>query len=249
MSTNQSRRNFVKQTTAGIAAFSLPALLSAQKITESGKKKIVCLGGHPDDPESGCGGTLAALRKLGHDITIIYLTTGEAGIPGTSHERSAEIRKKEAIDACKVLDAKYIFAGQIDGDTIVNNEWLQKIQQLIAIEKPDILFTHWPLDSHKDHQVASLLGIQCWLRSGKKFALYFFEVCIGEQTFVFHPTDYVDITATQDQKKQAVYCHVSQDPPGIYQCGHAAMEDFRGREMGVKAAEAFIKMNGNLLIS
>jgi hypothetical protein len=29
-----------KQTTAGIAAFSLPALLSAQKITESGKKKL-----------------------------------------------------------------------------------------------------------------------------------------------------------------------------------------------------------------
>jgi LmbE family N-acetylglucosaminyl deacetylase len=54
-------------------------------------------GGHPDDPESGCGGTLAALRKLGHDITIIYLTTGEAGIPGTSHERSAEIRRKKQL--------------------------------------------------------------------------------------------------------------------------------------------------------
>jgi LmbE family N-acetylglucosaminyl deacetylase len=243
---DQSRRLFVKQTAASIAAFSLPAMLSAQTVTDTNKRKIVCLGGHPDDPESGCGGTLAALRKAGHDVTIIYLTTGEAGIPGTTHDKAAAIRKQEAINACIILDTKYIFAGQIDGDTIMNNEWIQKVQKLIVDEKPDILFTHWPLDAHKDHQVASLLGIQSWVRSGKKFALYFFEVCIGEQTFVFHPTDYVDISATQEQKNQAVYCHISQDPPGIYQCGHASMEDFRGREMGVKAAEAFIRMNGRL---
>jgi LmbE family N-acetylglucosaminyl deacetylase len=85
------------------------------------------------------------------------------------------------------LDAKYIFAGQIDGDTIVNNEWLQKIQQLIAIEKPDILFTHWPLDSHKDHQVASLLGIQSWQRSGKKFALYFLKYVLENKLLYFIP--------------------------------------------------------------
>ncbi len=238
----------MKQTAATIGAIGLPALLFAQGDSTTSQKKVVCLGAHPDDPESGCGGTLAALRKAGHDVTIIYLTTGEAGIPGTPHDKAAAIRKSEAIQACKILDAKYIFAGQIDGDTVMNNEWLQKVKQIIADEKPDILFTHWPLDSHKDHQVASLIAIQSWLRLGKKFALYFFEVCIGEQTFIFHPTDYVDITATQEQKKQAVYCHLSQDPPGIYQCGHAAMEDFRGREMGVKAAEAFIRMNGQLQV-
>ena len=246
MSTGHSRRSFMKQSAASMAAISIPALLTAQKSHAGNKKKIVCLGGHPDDPESGCGGTLAACRNAGHDVTIIYLTTGEAGIVGTAHEQAAAIRKQEAINACAILDAKYIFAGQIDGNTIMNNEWLQKIQKIIADEKPDILFTHWPLDSHKDHQVASLLGIQTWVRSGKNFALYFFEVCTGEQTFVFHPTDYVDITNTQEQKRKAVYCHISQDPPGIYQCGHASMEDFRGREMGVKVAEAFIKMNGQL---
>jgi LmbE family N-acetylglucosaminyl deacetylase len=61
---------------------------------------------------------------------------------------------------------------------------------------------------------------------------------------IFKPTDYVDISETKDQKKKAVYCHVSQDPPGIYQCGHAVMEDFRGRELGVVAAEAFVRMTG-----
>ncbi|MEP6844603.1 MAG: PIG-L deacetylase family protein [Panacibacter sp.] len=242
--TSNSRRGFVKNAAAGLGLLTLPSLLTAQVNNKADKKKIVCVGGHPDDPESGCGGTLAKLVKAGHEVSIIYLTTGEAGIEGKSHNEAAAIRKQEAVNACKILNVKPVFAGQIDGDTIVNNEWFQKLQQLIGNEAPDIVFTHWPIDSHKDHQAASLLTIQTWMRSNQKFPLYFFEVCAGEQTMTFHPTDYVDISDTQDQKRKAVYCHTSQDPPGIYACGHADMETFRGRELGVKAGEAFVRMNG-----
>jgi len=239
-----SRRNFVKNTAAGLGLLTLPGILSADPKKPSEKKKIVCVGGHPDDPESGCGGTLAKLANAGHEVTIIYLTTGEAGIPGTSHDDAARIRKQEAINACKILNAKPVFAGQIDGDTYVSNDTLKHVQELIAAEKPDLVFTHWPIDSHKDHQCASLLTIQTWIRSKNKFPLYFFEVCAGEQTMGFKPTDFIDITDTQEQKRKAVYCHTSQDPPGIYSCGHASMEDFRGRELGVKADEGFIRMTG-----
>ena len=245
MSANpNTRRQFVKNTAAGIGLLTLPALLSAKAQTPAQKKKIVCVGGHPDDPESGCGGTLAKLISLGHEVTIIYLTTGEAGIEGKSHDEAAAIRKQEAINACKVLNAKPVFAGQIDGAAIVSNETLQRLQSLVAAEKPDVVFTHWPIDSHKDHQCASLLTMQTWVRSANKFTLYFFEVCAGEQTMGFHPTDFVDITDTQELKRKSVYCHLSQDPPGIYGCGHASMEDFRGRELGVKAAEGFVRMTG-----
>jgi LmbE family N-acetylglucosaminyl deacetylase len=251
MKNASSRRRFVQQAATGISLLSLPTLFCA-KTNPSKQLKIVCVGGHPDDPESGCGGTLARFTAAGHLVTIIYLTRGEAGIPGKSHGDAAEIRTRESQEACKILGTKAVFAGQIDGDTILNNDWVKKIQAMIAEEKPDIVFTHWPVDSHKDHQIASLLTIQSWIRISDKFALYFFEVCTGEQTMVFRPTDYVDITDTQEQKRKAVYCHVSQDPPGIYQCGHSAMEEFRGRELGVKAAEGFIRMtgqkNGDLII-
>jgi LmbE family N-acetylglucosaminyl deacetylase len=243
MKNESSRRRFVKNAAAGVGLLSLPALLSA-KAEKAKVYKVVCVGGHPDDPESGCGGTLARFVSAGHAVTIIYLTRGEAGIPGKSHGDAANIRTQEALDACKILHTKPVFAGQIDGDTILTNEWVQKLLALLEDEKPDIVFTHWPVDSHKDHQVASLLTIQSWIRTKNKFDLYFFEVCAGEQTMVFRPTDYVDISDTQDQKKKAVYCHTSQDPPGIYQCGHSVMEDFRGRELGVKAAEGFIRMTG-----
>jgi LmbE family N-acetylglucosaminyl deacetylase len=243
MKNASSRRSFVKNTVAGLSLLSMTSLFATQ--TKSAKKvKIVCVGGHPDDPESGCGGTLAKFTGAGHEVTIIYLTRGEAGIPRRSHAEAADIRTKESLEACKILQTKPVFAGQIDGSTIMDNDWLHILQGLLDAEKPDIVFTHWPVDSHKDHQIASLLTIQSWIRSSDKFDLYFFEVCTGEQTMIFKPTDYVDISDTQEQKRKAVYCHVSQDPPGIYQCGHAAMEEFRGRELGVKAAEGFVRMTG-----
>jgi LmbE family N-acetylglucosaminyl deacetylase len=237
-----SRRQFVKETMTGIGFLTMPSLGFAEKLSRP--LNIVCVGAHPDDPESGCGGTLAKFVAVGHAVTIIYLTRGEAGITGKSNEEAPAIRSKEATAACALLMAKPVFAGQIDGDTIVNNEWVKKIQDLIGLEKPDIAFTHWPIDSHKDHQCASLLTIQTWMRSAKKFELYFFEVCTGEQTVTFKPTDYVDIADTQEQKRKAVFCHLSQDPPGIYNCGHTAMEQFRGLEIGAVAAEAFVRVTG-----
>ena len=240
-----SRRNFVKNTIGATAAFSLSALAKSANVDNTKKMKVVCLGGHPDDPESGCGGTLSKLASEGHDVTIIYLTAGEAGIPGKSHSEAAIIRTKEAIEACKIINARPVFAGQVDGDSVVNNEWVNKIQAMILSEKPNLVFTHWPLDSHKDHQTASFLTIQSWVRSGKIFELYFFEVCTGSQSMGFKPTDYVDISSVKEQKRKAVYCHASQNPPGIYtspDCNHGMMETFRGIEMNTTAAEAFVKM-------
>jgi LmbE family N-acetylglucosaminyl deacetylase len=239
-----SRRKYLQTSLGSLGLLTLPANLQASG-TPAKKMKIVCVGGHPDDPESGCGGMLAKLSALNNDVTIIYLTKGEAGITGKSHGEAAAIRSTEALAACKILNVKAVFAGQIDGDTVVNNQSVDEVKKLIAAEKPDIVLTHWPIDSHKDHQAASLLTIQTWMRSKEKFELYFFEVCLGQQTMVFHPTDYVDISNVQEQKRKAVFCHTSQDPDSIYSCGHASMEDFRGREIGVKAAEAFVHMTGS----
>jgi N-acetylglucosamine malate deacetylase 1 len=203
---------------------------------------IVCVGAHPDDPESGCGGTLARYAAAGHRVTVIYLTRGEAGIPGNSHEEAARIRTAEAEAACKLLGAKPVFAGQIDGATEINPERSQSLLKLVAAEEPNVVFTHWPLDTHPDHQAASLLTLRVYLASSRRFPLYFFEVNSGSQTMGFLPTAYVDITATRERKKAALLSHRSQDGEAIYRKHHEVMETFRGRELGVAAAEAFVSL-------
>jgi hypothetical protein len=94
---SSSRRQFVKEAMTGIGFVTMPSLGFSEKLSRP--LNIVCVGAHPDDPESGCGATLAKFVAAGHAVTIIYLTRGEAGIAGKSKEDAAAIRSKEAIEA------------------------------------------------------------------------------------------------------------------------------------------------------
>jgi len=215
------------------------ATLVEEAPTSSRKWNVVCVGGHPDDPESGCGGTLARYSALGHAVTIIYLTRGEAGISGKTHDEAARIRTEEALKACRILNAKPVFAGQIDGSSEITNSRYEAFDTLLKGQQPDVVFTHWPVDTHRDHCAASLLTFQSWYRGGRKYALVYFEVMSGEQTQEFFPNLYVDVTETWEKKKEACFVHASQDPSEFY-AYHQQMEQFRGLEHRCKRAEAFV---------
>jgi LmbE family N-acetylglucosaminyl deacetylase len=219
----------------------LPAIAAAQ--TGSARRlSVVCVGGHPDDPESGCGGTLARYSAAGHTVTIVYLTRGEAGVPGKSHDEAAAIHTAECEASCKILGARPLFAGQIDGATVVDRNSAEALGRVITGVRPDVVLTQWPIDTHMDHQAASILTFRAWLAGGRRFELFYYEVDLGAQTMAFHPTDYVDITAVREKKKAALFAHKSQDGEGVYRQHHEVMENFRGRESGTTAAEAFVRL-------
>jgi len=240
------RRNFIQKASLGLSGMAIsPFLISKDKVNtnyhkEAKKLNVVCIGAHPGDPEFGCGGTMAKYANAGHSVTFLYLTRGEAGDPSKSYAESAAIRTKEAEKACNILHAKAVFVGQIDGNTILSKEKNDEIAKLISLENPDLVFTQWPMDSHPDHQVTGMLGLTAWIRSSRLFQLYFYEVNTGSETMAFTPTDYVDISSVREQKKTAMYSHLSQDPDGTYKSYFKPLEEFRGLECGVKAAEAFI---------
>jgi len=217
-------------------------MLAYGQTRQTASLKIVCTGGHPDDPESGCGGTLARYAALGHAVAIVYLTRGEAGVPGKSHDEAAAIRSAECETSCKILGAKPVFVGQIDGATVVDAKAVESFGRLLSAERPDVVLTQWPIDTHLDHQAASTLTFRSWLAGGRRFELFYYEVNLGSQTMGFHPTDYVDITAVREKKKAALFAHKSQNGEEIYRRHHEAMESFRGREAGTAAAEAFVHL-------
>src|SRR5947208_3502257 len=242
-----TRRSFVKRS----FALAAPTVLAANAIpltaaeAESGavrKLKVVCVGGHPDDPESGCAGTLMRYTELGHSVTILYLTRGERGISGKSLDEAARIRSAECEAACKIMGAKPVFFGQIDGATELNKTHVDAMTKLLTAENPDVLFTHWPIDTHLDHQVASFLTIRAWMAL-RRPQLYFFEVNSGSQTEGFLPNTYVDISSLREKKKAALFAHVSQDGEGIWRQHHEVIANWRGREAGVSAAEAFVHLS------
>lgn len=228
---------------AGIAMAGLSAPFPglAGDARSARRLKVVVTGAHPDDPESGCGGTIARYTEAGHDVTILYLTRGESGIPGTAMNEAARIRTAESLKACEILRAKAVFAGQIDGHTELNETRYAEFRRLLDAENPDVVFTHWPIDTHRDHRATSLLTFDTWLQDGRKYALYYYEVDQGSQTQIYHPTDYVDISTTVECKKAACWAHASQHPETDFWIMHDAMNRFRGMEGNLKFAEAFIR--------
>ena len=239
-----NRRDMLKM--AGSAAAisvlgGIPLNLSAKdKVSRRNRKKIMVIGAHPDDPETAAGGTMCLLSDAGHEVVSVYLTKGEAGIKGKSHAEAAVIREGEALAACKVTGARPLFLGQIDGSTEVNRNRYQEMREMLESEKPDVVITHWPIDGHRDHAACGILVLDSWKRLGRPFELYYFEVMTGTQTQMFHPTDFVDITTTQERKHKSCYCHESQKLQSVMNDWHIPMERFRGIECRCKAAEAFV---------
>jgi LmbE family N-acetylglucosaminyl deacetylase len=243
-----TRRDVLAAVAAGSAVVGLPLVTAeAERAQEppkpAGEKlKVVVVGGHPDDPEATTGGTIARYTDLGHEVICIYLTRGEAGFPDKSAEEAAEIRSAEAATACSILNARPpVFVGQIDGRTELNATRYDEFFELLNKENPDVVFTHWPVDGHRDHRVASLLVYDAWRRGGKKFALYYFEILAGADTQLFRPTHYVDITTTEERKRQACYAH--SHAVRFYPKFHELMTRFRGLECGCAFAEAFVHHN------
>jgi len=174
------------------------------------KMKIVVVGAHPDDPETMCGGVMALYSNSGHEVVSAYLTRGEAGIEGKSYEEAAKIRTAEALTACDILKVRPEFLGQIDGNCEITRERYAQIINFIKKEDPDIIITHWPIDTHRDHRICSILVYDAWLMLEQKSALYYGEVMSGIQSQNFTPTEYIDITGIIMQKHKACFSHVSQ---------------------------------------
>jgi N-acetylglucosamine malate deacetylase 1 len=208
--------------------------------------RIVVVGGHPGDPEYGCGGTIARYTDLGHQVTLLYLNrgedlhNGETDCPEIDPEHGSAVRVAEAAAACAVLNAHAVFADQCNGHAIVDLPHYDDFSRILQALEPDVVFNQWPIDNHPDHRAMSSLAYEAWVRMGRTPALYYYEVSDGEDTLMFSPSDYVDITATEPRKREACYAHASQTPDRYYAL-QSQVARVRGLEAGYAQAEAFVR--------
>ena len=145
-----SRRNMLGHACSlgslAVAQADPPSPISQRKL------KVIVTGGHPGDPEYGCGGTIARYTDLGHEVILLYLNDG---VPtGKPHDG---VRIAEARKACEILKARPLFGEQIDGDAVVDRLHYQAFHKVLEPERPNVVFTHWPIDNHADHRAMSML--------------------------------------------------------------------------------------------
>lgn len=243
----RSRRLFL----AGLAGGALSVHGAVRADTPRGSAlNIVVTGGHPGDPEYGCGGTVARHTKQGHRVTLLYLNRGDDPHDGPAACAAAIAadrvtpRVQEAMAACRILGATPVFAPQCNSASVVDNAHYEAFTELLATLRPDVIFTQWPIDNHPDHRATFTLTLEAWSRLGRKAAFYFYEVSDGLDTLMFTPTDYVDITEIEPLKRSACYAHASQQPDFFYPLQSRASE-FRGAERGCRHAEAYVRHVGS----
>lgn len=212
---------------------------SASQATATRKLKVMVTGGHPGDPECGCGGTIARYSDQGHDVLLTYLNSGQAYCgPDSGSKDCGEIRTAEAKRACEILKARLAFTGQYDGRAIVDNAHYDELRKMFEAEKPDVVLAQWPIDRHRDHRALSNLVLDAWMQSGKKTGFYYYG--IAEDTMMFSAAEFVDISAVEPRKRAACFAHASQQPEKWYPL-EEELTRFRGAESGFGQAEGFVK--------
>src|SRR3954462_5891998 len=127
-----NRREMLKVSgfSVGAAALGSAAQTSRSDSQSTRKYKIVITGGHPGDPEYGCGGTIARLTAMGHEVVLLYMNDG-------AWETSAPVRTAEAKKACEILKAQPVWVGQANSNAIIDNAHYQAFQKIIETENPD----------------------------------------------------------------------------------------------------------------
>jgi N-acetylglucosamine malate deacetylase 1 len=217
-------------------------LLAEPDQSTSPKKRlrIVFTGGHPGDPECGCGGTIARYADEGHEAILLYLNRGEGYCGQNELKDCGRIRTGEAEKACAILKARPVFAEQYDGRAIVDPQHYDEFSRLLLEQEPDVVFTHWPMDAHRDHRAIAALVLDAWLSSKKKFALYYYEV--AEDTLHFSATSFVDTSAVASRHQAACYAHASQQPDKWFPL-QMEITRYHGLQNGCAQAEAFFQVS------
>ena len=146
----------------GLLSVSAYAQQQADDKDQAGDKVLIVVA-HPDD-EFMMNGTIAMLCDHKYDVSVVYATSGDAGLDVSGHnykgETLARAREQEVSEALKILGVENppTFLRFKDGHLPeVRDQLASKFAQIIADTQPAIVITFGPdgVTGHKDHIAVS----------------------------------------------------------------------------------------------
>lgn len=191
-------------------------------------ERYLFVGPHPDDIEIGAGATIAALRKMGKQVSFVICTDGRYGLDhapqGTKPEDLIEIRKQESLASAAVLGVDDVtFLGFSDGGFYDPKDMFTALAKVIGEKKPDILFAPDPSvtsECHIDHLNAGKLTRQLAFFAPfeaimKQYGAESAPVQAVAYYMTAKPNRFVSTGPYLSQQIESVFgCHKSQFPEG-----------------------------------
>jgi LmbE family N-acetylglucosaminyl deacetylase len=120
--------------------------------------RIIAFGAHPDDCDIRAGGTAARWAALGHQVTFVAVTNGDAGHQSEGGGALARRRRLEAQEAGRRLGiAEYETLDNHDGELVPSVAVRQQVIRRIRQWNADIVLAPRPNDYHPDHRYTGVL--------------------------------------------------------------------------------------------
>jgi len=204
-------------------------------------KRILVFAAHPDDDIIGCGGSLAKHVKLGNQVSVCYMTSGEAASLDYSKGELARIREGEARNAAQVIGFQDLtYLRNSDGYLKYDQSNLKKLVELVREKQPHIVYVHHQSDGHQDHRIAfqlvneSLGRASASLFQEYKGAPWSTEAVLAYEVWTpLSDFEYVeDISEFIDKKTAALRKHESQIKSIPYDEAFEGLARYRGAITG-----------------
>jgi N-acetylglucosamine malate deacetylase 2 len=184
------------------------------------EKHVVVIYPHPDDESFGAAGTISKFREEGVPVTYLCGTLGEMGRNMGSptfanRETLPEIRKKELINACEVLDIDLQMLGYRDKTVEYEdrNEVAKHLKGLLEELDPSLVITHYPEHAvHPDHNALGAAAIEAvrLMDEGQRPVVWAQAISRDYPEVLGTPDIINDVRKYFDKKMEAILCHDSQ---------------------------------------
>lgn len=218
-------------------------------------KRILIISPHPDDEAICSGGLIMRAKKEGAEVFVLYMATGTSRqfVNGETLEID---RMNEAERASVYGGFKYAigFTGiSTKVDTLAQKQLIETIEDMVLDFKPNIVVIPYRNSYSQDHRAVAEACISAFrpipksLHPQPEMILEMEEPTTWPQAS--SPNFYVDITEHLEEKMALYACHASQltqDPQYRSPDNLMRLAGFRGSEIGVKYAEAYTLLKGQI---
>lgn len=210
------------------------------------KKTVLFIFAHPDDEAYGPAGTISKLA-VGNKVLVASLCRGNR--PESGIEDVEDVRNEAFMRSNEILGSTAII---LDGDDtkLEYNQTVKNISVLVSNYKPEIVYTHNISDIHKDHRmVAEACMVACRPKpSSSVKELYMSESPAStDWSFskikpIFEANTFVDVSDSMSLKSKVMGLYSTElyDYPDARSLKSMEIQaQYRGKQVGVKYAEAF----------
>jgi LmbE family N-acetylglucosaminyl deacetylase len=226
-------------------------------MSDSSRRRVLTVAAHPDDEILGCGGAMAAHASRGDAVSILILGEGLtsrassraeadlAGLPELARDARA------AAAAIGVADLTLLDFPDNRFDSVDLLDVIKAVEAIKARVSPDVVYVHHWGDLNIDHRVTFDAVMTAFrpLPGQPAVAIYAFEVPSStgwgapSPAAAFVPTHFVDIGTLVEKKIEAMESYGSERRGWPHPRSPQALRahaQYRGSQVGVEAAEAFV---------